>query len=206
MARIKKLEIESNYNCSDDSCCGCEKPATAALPEESTWKKYLPVTGTGILFVIGILLDFLLKPTFFTGTSRLAWYIAAYLPVALPAFRHAGSAMAQKNFFNEFTLMIVATLGAFFIGEYPEGVAVMLFTRRATIPGSGPSAGTAEHSNAAGCTSRHGDGRPRRGNHHRLAGRGLHRRNHTGKGRREDPARRDAAIAQGKFQYLRTHR
>lgn len=127
MARIKKLEIESNYNCSDDSCCGCEKPATAALPEESTWKKYLPVTGTSILFVIGILLDSLLKPAFFTGTSRLAWYIAAYLPVALPAFRHAGSAMAQKNFFNEFTLMIVATLGAFFIGEYPEGVAVMLF-------------------------------------------------------------------------------
>ncbi|MFA5650427.1 MAG: HAD-IC family P-type ATPase, partial [Proteiniphilum sp.] len=38
-----------------------------------------------------------------------------------------GSAMAKKDFFNEFTLMIVATLGAFFIGEYPEGVAVMLF-------------------------------------------------------------------------------
>lgn len=127
MARIKKLAIGSNYNCSDDSCCGCEKTGAAALPEESTWKRYLSVTATGILFVIGILLDSLFKPAFFTGTTRLVWYIAAYLPVALPAFRHAGSAMAQKNFFNEFTLMIVATLGAFFIGEYPEGVAVMLF-------------------------------------------------------------------------------
>lgn len=85
------------------------------------------MTATGILFVIGILLDSLFKPAFFTGTTRLVWYIAAYLPVALPAFRHAGNAIAQKNFFNEFTLMIVATLGAFFIGEYPEGVAVMLF-------------------------------------------------------------------------------
>lgn len=127
MARIKKLAIENNYNCDDDSCCGCEKPAPSVQQEESTWKRYLPVTATGILFVIGILLDFLFKSAFFTGTTRLAWYIAAYLPVALPAFRHAGSAMAQKNFFNEFTLMIVATLGAFFIGEYPEGVAVMLF-------------------------------------------------------------------------------
>lgn len=94
---------------------------------EAAWKAYLPVIATGALFLVGILLDFLLKPVFFTGTTRLVWYIAAYLPVALPAFKHAGSAMAKKDFFNEFTLMIVATLGAFFIGEYPEGVAVMLF-------------------------------------------------------------------------------
>ena len=33
----------------------------------------------------------------------------------------------EKDYFSEFTLMIVATLGAFYIGEYPEGVAVMLF-------------------------------------------------------------------------------
>ncbi len=127
MARIKKLAIESNYNCSDESCCGCGKSVTPTLQEESTWKRYLPVTATGILFVIGILVDSLFKPAFFTGNTRLVWYIATYLPVALPAFRYAGSAMAQRNFFNEFTLMIVATLGAFFIGEYPEGVAVMLF-------------------------------------------------------------------------------
>jgi Cd2+/Zn2+-exporting ATPase len=59
--------------------------------------------------------------------SRLLWYIVAYLPVALPSFKNAGTALAQKDFFNEFTLMIVATLGAFLIGEYPEAVAVMLF-------------------------------------------------------------------------------
>ncbi len=94
---------------------------------EAAWKAYLPVIATGTLFLVGIFLDFLLKPVFFTGATRLVWYIAAYLPVALPAFKHAGSAMAKKDFFNEFTLMIVATLGAFFIGEYPEGVAVMLF-------------------------------------------------------------------------------
>lgn len=34
---------------------------------------------------------------------------------------------AHGSYFNEFTLMTIASIGAFFIGEYPEGVAVMLF-------------------------------------------------------------------------------
>lgn len=37
------------------------------------------------------------------------------------------SKVKDKDYFSEFTLMFVATLGAFYIGEYPEGVAVMLF-------------------------------------------------------------------------------
>lgn len=110
-----------------ESACGCAKPSPINLPGKPAWKRYMPVIATGILFILGILLDFLVKPAFFTGTTRLVWYIAAYLPVVLPAFRHAVSAISQKNFFNEFTLMIVATIGAFLIGEYPEGVAVMLF-------------------------------------------------------------------------------
>ena len=35
--------------------------------------------------------------------------------------------MEGKDFFNEFTLMLIASIGAFCIGEYPEAVAVMLF-------------------------------------------------------------------------------
>ncbi len=35
--------------------------------------------------------------------------------------------MRHGDIFNEFTLMTIATIGAFYIGEYPEGVAVMLF-------------------------------------------------------------------------------
>lgn len=57
----------------------------------------------------------------------LVWYILAYLPVGLPVIKEAWESILQKDFFSEFTLMSVATLGAFYIGEYPEGVAVMLF-------------------------------------------------------------------------------
>ncbi|WP_347081486.1 heavy metal translocating P-type ATPase, partial [Bacteroides thetaiotaomicron] len=55
------------------------------------------------------------------------WYVVAYLPVGLPVMKEAWESMKDKDYFSEFTLMFVATLGAFYIGEYPEGVAVMLF-------------------------------------------------------------------------------
>lgn len=61
------------------------------------------------------------------NTISLVWYILAYLPVGLPVIKEAWESILQKDFFSEFTLMSVATLGAFYIGEYPEGVAVMLF-------------------------------------------------------------------------------
>lgn len=57
----------------------------------------------------------------------LGWYLLAYLPVGLPVMKEAWESIRQKDVFSEFTLMSIATLGAFYIGEYPEGVAVMLF-------------------------------------------------------------------------------
>lgn len=55
------------------------------------------------------------------------WYLLAYLPVGLPVLKEAWESITNKDVFSEFTLMSIATLGAFYIGEYPEGVAVMLF-------------------------------------------------------------------------------
>ena len=57
----------------------------------------------------------------------LGWYLLAYLPVGVPVMKEAWESITQKDIFSEFTLMSIATLGAFYIGEYPEGVAVMLF-------------------------------------------------------------------------------
>lgn len=60
-------------------------------------------------------------------TAAFVWYLAAYLPVGLPVLKAAWESILQKDVFSEFTLMSIATLGAFYIKEYPEGVAVMLF-------------------------------------------------------------------------------
>ncbi|WP_053826330.1 heavy metal translocating P-type ATPase [Lascolabacillus massiliensis] len=122
------LDIAKNIetNCNNDAgrCCGDLN--RESLESNSDWKTYIPITITVVIFLFGIVLDYF-KTDFFKGNMRLLWYIVAYLPVALPSFKNAGTALAQKDFFNEFTLMIVATLGAFLIGEYPEAVAVMLF-------------------------------------------------------------------------------
>ncbi|PSK89117.1 heavy metal translocating P-type ATPase [Taibaiella chishuiensis] len=93
----------------------------------STFRLYLPALVSLALLLGGILLDNYVKPAFFSGWIRTAWYIVAYLPVGLPVIKEAFTAMARKEIFTEFTLMVMATLGAFAIGEYPEAVAVMLF-------------------------------------------------------------------------------
>lgn len=95
--------------------------------EQKQWQKYLPACISFILLSSGLLLDHFLPNSFFKGYIRLAWYIVAYLPVGLPVLKESAEFFLQKDFFNEFTLMSIATIGAFAIGEYPEGVGVMLF-------------------------------------------------------------------------------
>ncbi|MEA4919102.1 MAG: heavy metal translocating P-type ATPase [Proteiniphilum sp.] len=75
----------------------------------------------------GIILSAMGVSFFENQWIRLGWYLVAYFPVGIPVLKEAWEAMWKKDVFNEFTLMSVATIGAFFIGEYPEGVAVMLF-------------------------------------------------------------------------------
>ena len=59
--------------------------------------------------------------------DKVAWYVAAYIPVGFPVIKEAILALSKREVFTEFFLMSIATIGAFAIGEYPEGVAVMLF-------------------------------------------------------------------------------
>ena len=79
------------------------------------------------MLAAGMIADYFWQPAFFTGYTRLAWYVLAYLPVGLPVIRKAFKYLLKGDVFTEFFLMSIATLGAFAIGEFPEGVAVMLF-------------------------------------------------------------------------------
>ena len=95
--------------------------------EESAWKEYLPAIISFVVLMSGIILVNFIKPDFFKNYVRLIWYIVAYLPVGIPVLKDAVNSIAKGSFFSEFFLMSIATIGAFFIGEYSEGVAVMLF-------------------------------------------------------------------------------
>src|SRR5690606_27050495 len=53
--------------------------------------------------------------------------LIAYLLAGREVLNLAWRKSKRGDFFNEFVLMSVATIGAFIIGEYEEGVAVMVF-------------------------------------------------------------------------------
>ena len=95
--------------------------------DASSFKTYLPAIGSFLMLLLGLTFDHYFKFALFTGIPRTVWYTVAYLIVGLPVLREAWTELLKKDFFNEFSLMSAATLGAFAIGEYPEGVAVMLF-------------------------------------------------------------------------------
>ena len=113
--------------------CSCCAHTHECAPEkhiekkESIFAEYWKVGLSFILLISGIIMNALELPFFREGYFSLIWYVVAYLPVGLPVMKEAWESMKDKDYFSEFTLMFVATLGAFYIGEYPEGVAVMLF-------------------------------------------------------------------------------
>ncbi len=113
------MNTDNNYKCT--SC-----DSTESQMFENNWKQYIPVSISLLMLLVGIAMDNFI-PDIFNGYLRLGLYIIAYIPVAFPVFREAVETIKEKDFFTEFTLMGMATLGAFIIGEYPEGVAVMVF-------------------------------------------------------------------------------
>lgn len=94
---------------------------------KSTFQMFFPAIISFSLLLIGIFLDHFLKPAWFAGWVRFVFYLSAYIPVGFPVMKEAFHSIRYSDFFSEFLLMSIATTGAFAIGEYPEGVAVMLF-------------------------------------------------------------------------------
>lgn len=104
-----------------------------ATPEHGLTTKEQPwwITQRKLVMALVILLTLLLLkyafkislPFGISLTLNSVAYLLAGIPVIQMAFRKA----SRGDIFNEFFLMTVATLGAFAIGEFEEGVAVMVF-------------------------------------------------------------------------------
>ncbi len=109
-----------------DSCCTPDAQHHHH-DEPSLFGQLWPAVLSLILLIAGLALDYGVPQFWFNGWLRFVWYFAAYLPVGIPVLAAAVKHLRKGNFFNEFSLMGMATIGAFAIWEYPEGVAVMLF-------------------------------------------------------------------------------
>lgn len=80
-----------------------------------------------IRFAIGVLIFGVATAMKFSNTVELLLYLASYILVGIEVVLGALRNIRKGEVFDENFLMSIATIGAFAIGEYPEGVAVMLF-------------------------------------------------------------------------------
>jgi Cd2+/Zn2+-exporting ATPase len=94
---------------------------------DTVFKMFLPSIISLLLLLLAIALDNYFPQTWFVGWVRIVWFCVAYIPVGLPVLKEAFESIRKGAVFSEFFLMCIATLGAFGIGQYAEGVAVMLF-------------------------------------------------------------------------------
>ena len=94
--------------------------------EEAGWKSHWALLLSLVILAIMLTLEFGFnyKPPF---PFDLIIFIAAYLLAGYNVLHMAFRKAKRFDFFNEFFLMSVATIGAFAIGSYSEGVAVMVF-------------------------------------------------------------------------------
>lgn len=100
---------------------------TTCVKERSIIAEYWRPLLSLVMILVGSGINAMNVQLFQNEYISLVWYILAYIPVGLPVMIEAWKSILQKDYFSEFTLMSIATIGAFYIGEYPEGVAVMLF-------------------------------------------------------------------------------
>ena len=100
-------------------------------PGQKQWRRisgdWLGAILSLLLLGVGLVMETWIHPLWFEGTARFLWYFAAYVPVGFPVLSKGVKLAFRGEIFTEFILMSIATIGAFYIGEYPEGVAVMVF-------------------------------------------------------------------------------
>ena len=126
-----------------DRCCGTDEKTntTKVVPlhssgdghdhgkedkDEQGWKTHWDLLLALFILIVLLLLEYGFKidlPEIPSLIINLIAYLLAGRNVLDLAFRKS----KRGDIFNEFVLMSVATIGAFVIGEYEEGVAVMVF-------------------------------------------------------------------------------
>ncbi|MGO5053668.1 heavy metal translocating P-type ATPase [Lachnospiraceae bacterium LCP25S3_G4] len=88
-------------------------------------KKFLIQLGIGSSIYVGAII--LSKQYNLETVAELALFLAAYIVIGFSVIEKLGENIASRYFLDENFLIVIATIGAFTIGKYVEGVAVLLF-------------------------------------------------------------------------------
>ena len=128
LTKVTSIKPENKHSADDDHHHDYKKDGNDHSNEEKTagWKSHWDLLLALLILVVMVVLKFGFD---FTPTKWIdfaihfvAFILAGWRVLDL-AFRKA----KRGDIFNEFVLMSAATLGAFYIGSYSEGVAVMVF-------------------------------------------------------------------------------
>ena len=129
------MEANSVSTC---KCCSCSSSGSHSHGhshshdhcDSNSQPWYRPYIGVAIslgLLIAGLILDHYHDFMTETTWAKPLWYFIAFIPVGFPVVKEAVEGISRKDYFNELTLMAIACIGAFCIGEYSEAVGVMLF-------------------------------------------------------------------------------
>lgn len=110
---------EEHCHCHDDSC-GCGHDHSAEVNKKQFWFK---VGFGGFMFVLGYIFTELVSVNEYIP---LICFGISYIVVGFDIVKEAVEGVIKGNIFNENFLMTIASIGAFVIGEYSEGCAVVL--------------------------------------------------------------------------------
>jgi len=97
--------------------------------DHSLKNKGIRLLISGVFFAAAITLTHIDKSLYLT----VPLYLASFLLSGGMVLLNAGRNITKGRVFDENFLMSIATMGAFAIGSFDEGVAVMLFFKRACI-------------------------------------------------------------------------
>jgi Cd2+/Zn2+-exporting ATPase len=110
-----------------------KRPTSKKEPaSKKTILRYVLIGVGAAIFAVGMVSEFGLISGFI-WQIELALFLAAYLLIGGDVIGKALKNISRGQVFDENFLMSVATVGAFAIGEYPEGAAVMLFYKIGVI-------------------------------------------------------------------------
>ncbi|WP_407426542.1 heavy metal translocating P-type ATPase [Treponema sp.] len=124
---FKENSVEHEHNFGSHIHCSCEHCGSQHNHEEdnSPLKK---IVGSLILFIVALLIEHTSIFSFdYKNYVYGLLYLASYLICGRDVLKGAVKNIHNGNIFGEEFLMSVASVGAIFVGEYAEAVAVMLF-------------------------------------------------------------------------------
>ena len=119
--KISKHDMQTEIHSDNDGHDHDEESGEENLLK-SRWRLWL-----SLVILLGFVALTQLAKIEVSKPVEIALMTLAYLLAGYNTLERAFRSLRRGDFFNEFTLMSIATLGAFYIGEYSEGVAVMIF-------------------------------------------------------------------------------